>query len=205
MHSVEGVILAAGFSTRMGRFKMELPVGGKAMIVRCVEGMYPVVQRVLVVVGWQGERIRELLAGYTKVEIVPNPDYGLGMFSSVRTGIARVQAERFFLLPGDHSLVGEEVYLRMLAVPGDIIIPTFQGRKGHPVLMARTLIPGILEQPQDRTLRDTIRSRGFVAVEVPDAGILTDVDTPAEYDAAVKVQAHGRERSRSRTQKGGRS
>ena len=203
MPSVEGVILAAGFSTRMGRFKMDLPFGGKAMIVRCVEGMYSVVQRVLVVVGWQGDRIRELLAGYAQVEIVPNPDYALGMFSSVKAGIARVRAERFFLLPGDHALVGPEVYLRMLAAAGDIIIPTFQGRKGHPVLIARTLIPEILAQPPDHTLRETIRNRGFVTVEVPDAGILVDVDTPAEYDAAVGFQACGPEREGSRNRRGG--
>jgi molybdenum cofactor cytidylyltransferase len=201
MPSVEGVILAGGLSTRMGRFKMELPVGGKAMIVRCVEVMFPVAQRVLVVVGWQGERIRELLAGYAQVEIVPNPDYALGMFSSVKAGIARVRAERFFLLPGDHALVGTEVYLRMLAAPGDIVIPTFQGRKGHPVLIARTLIPEILAQPPDHTLRDAIRNRGFVTVEVPDAGILVDVDTPAEYDAAARVRALGRERARSHLKK----
>ena len=62
MKECDGVVLAAGLSTRMGQHKMTLPLGGKTVIEKSVEGMYEVVRRVLVVVGWQAERIQELLA-----------------------------------------------------------------------------------------------------------------------------------------------
>jgi molybdenum cofactor cytidylyltransferase len=189
---VEGVVLAAGLSSRAGGYKMEMPLGDKALIERSIEGMLVVASRILVVVGWKAERVRELLAGYPQVEIVLNEAYQEGMFSSVKAGLAQVRAERFFLLPGDHALVGATVYRQLLTVTGDIVIPTYQGRKGHPVLMRGELVPEILGQPPGSILRDYVNRKGYTLVEVDDEGILIDVDTPADYDAVVARFAHRR-------------
>jgi molybdenum cofactor cytidylyltransferase len=196
MSSVEGVVLAAGLSSRAGAYKMELPLGDKTLIERSIEGMLEVASRILVVVGWKAERVRDLLAGYPQVEIVLNEAYAEGMFSSVRAGIARVRAERFFLLPGDHALVGAAVYRQLLAVPSDIAIPTYKGRKGHPILTAGRLIPDILDQPPESTLRDYVNRKGYALVEVDEEGILIDVDTPGDYDALVARYAHERNQVR---------
>jgi len=72
----------------------------------------------------------------------------------------------------------------MLSVAGDIVIPTFEGRKGHPVLFGSALIPEILSQPGDATLRDYIAVKGYTALEVEDEGILLDIDTAEDYDRA---------------------
>jgi molybdenum cofactor cytidylyltransferase len=183
LKQADGVILAAGLSTRSNRYKMALPLGDKSVIERAVEGMLDAVEQIWVVVGWKADRVRQLLAPYPKVEIVPNPAFREGMFSSVKAGIARVRAPHFFLLPGDHPLVGPEVYRRLLAASGEIVIPTFQGRKGHPVRVHSALIPEILGYPADGTLRDYIRSKGFATMEVEEEGILLDVDTPEDYQA----------------------
>jgi molybdenum cofactor cytidylyltransferase len=183
LKQADGVILAAGLSTRSDRYKMALPLGDKSVIERAVEGMLDAVERVLVVVGWKADRVRELLASYPKVEIVPNPAFREGMFSSVKAGIAHVRAPHFFLLPGDHPMVGPEVYRRLLAVSGEIVIPTFQGRKGHPVRIHSALIPEILGCSADGTLRDYIRSKGYATLQVEEEGILLDVDTPEDYQA----------------------
>ena len=183
MSEVDGVILAAGLSTRSGRFKMMLPLGGKTVLEKSIEGMEAIVLRIYVVVGWQAERIQALLAGYDKVETVLNEQFRAGMFSSVQVGIARVRAPRFFLLPGDCPLVGRAVYVQLLAAAGDIVVPTFGGKTGHPVLFRSQLIPEILAQPEGTTLRDYVYAKGYRAVEVDDQGILIDLDTPEDYEA----------------------
>jgi molybdenum cofactor cytidylyltransferase len=186
---VEGVVLAAGLASRSGGFKMTLPLGDKTVIERSIEGMYGIVSRILVVVGWQAERIHQVLAAYDKVEIVLNQQFRAGMFSSVKAGLARVRASSFFLLPGDCPLTGADIYARMLAVPGDIVVPTFEGKRGHPTLFRSTLIPEILSQPDDSTLRHYVDRKGYAAVEVKDDGILYDMDTPKDY-AAVCARLH---------------
>lgn len=185
MLHVEGVILAAGLSTRAGRFKPELPLGQRTVIQRAVESMAAATSRIYVVIGWKAERVRELLEGYEQVALVPNPQYREGMFSSVRAGIAQVAAERFFLLPGDYPAVNARTYEQLLLTPGEIVIPTYGGRKGHPVLLDSRCIPEILAQPSEATLRDYIEAQGYTTVDVQDEGILMDVDTPEDYQVIL--------------------
>jgi molybdenum cofactor cytidylyltransferase len=189
---VEGVVLAAGLSSRSGQYKMALPWGDKTLIEKSIEGIYELASRILVVIGWRAEQIRSLLAAYHKVELVPNDDFRAGMFSSVKVGITHIRAPRFFLLPGDHPLIGAEVYTQMLAVTEDIVIPTFGGRRGHPVLFNSHLIPEILHSSDNATLRDYIRMKGHIEVEVEQESILIDIDTLEDYHAVLsKYESKG--------------
>lgn len=180
---VEGVVLAAGLASRSGGRKMTLPLGDRMVIEHSIEGMYDIVSRILVVVGWQAEQIQQALAPYDKVEIVVNRRFRAGMFSSVKAGLAQVRAPSVFLLPGDCPLITANIYRRMLTIPGDIIIPAFEGKRGHPILLRSTLIPEILSRPDDSTLRQYIDHKGCVVVEMDDDSILYDMDTPEDYDA----------------------
>lgn len=188
MADVEGVILAAGLSTRAGQWKMTLPLGDKMVIEHCIAGMVGWVDRVLVVAGFQAERLREVLAAYDQVVLVLNERYREGMFSSVRAGIAAVRAPRFFLLPGDYPLIDPAVYGQMLAAAGPVIVPMYAGQKGHPVLLDSRLIPQILALPAHETLRDYLARQPCSLVEVEDEGILLDLDTPADYQALLARQ-----------------
>ena len=191
--NVEGVVLAAGLASRSGGRKMTLPLGDKTVIERTIEGMYGIVGRILVVVGWQAERIQEVLASYDKVEIVVNERFMAGMFSSVKAGLAQVRAPSIVLLPGDCPLIAADTYRRMLAVAGDILVPTFEGKRGHPVLLRGALIPEILSRPDDSTLRQYIDHKGCVFVEMDDDSILHDMDTPEDYHAVcarLRVRPH---------------
>jgi len=196
VNGIEGVVLAAGLSSRSGAFKMTLPLGDSTVIGCSVGGMLPFVERVHVVVGWNADRVREALAGLKRVALVHNAEYRAGMYSSVRVGIACVRAERFLLLPGDMPLVGPEVYRRLFAAKGEIVVPICRGRRGHPVLFHSALVPAILSTPEDATLRDFVDDRGYTMVEVDDEGILIDVDTPEDYAAALaRAASNGRARS----------
>lgn len=185
MKDVEGVVLAAGLSTRSGGFKMTLPLGPKTVLEHAIDGMSPFVERVIVVTGWQAERIHALLAGRADVMLVYNSRFREGMFSSVCAGVAQVRAKRFFLLPGDQPLVPAQVYARLLAAQGPVVLPTYRGKKGHPVLLDRSLVPEILAQPARTTLRDVIHRAGYTSVEVGEEGILIDLDTAEDYQVIL--------------------
>jgi molybdenum cofactor cytidylyltransferase len=198
---VEGVVLAAGLASRSGGRKMTLPLGDRTVIERSIEGMYGIVSRIRVVVGWQAEQIQEVLASYDKVEIVVNRRFRAGMFSSVKAGLAQVRAPSVFLLPGDCPLIGAGIYRRMLAVPGGIVVPAFEGKTGHPILLRSALIPEILSQPDDSTLRQYIDHKGCVVVEVDDDSILYDMDTPEDYyTVCARLQVHAHRNGNHRSQ-----
>lgn len=182
---VEGVVLAAGFSSRAGTYKMALDLDGKTVIERCIESMYDVCSRIIVVGGFKIEIIMNILNKYPKVEIVLNKDYKAGMFSSVKEAIKHVKEERFFFTPGDYAAINKEVYESMLKAEGDIIIPTHKGRKGHPVLMNSCYIGEILNGEYSN-LKEFINSKGYNTLEVQDKGILMDIDTMEEYKKIVK-------------------
>ena len=73
-------------------------------------------------------------------------------------------------------------YLDGHSAEGDIVIPTYGGKRGHPVLMRGELVSEILVRPAASSLRDYIESRGYATVEVDDEGILWDLDTPEDYE-----------------------
>jgi molybdenum cofactor cytidylyltransferase len=179
---VEGVILAAGLSTRAGTFKPALRIGGKTLIERCVEGMRGVCDRIIVVGGHEFERLCSLAEGIENVECVQNICYRKGMFTSVKAGLSHVRGERCFVLPVDIPLVPKRVYDRLLSLDADIVIPAFGGRKGHPVCCSNTIIPRILENPDESTFSGVLRAIGFRTVSVDAEEILVDVDTPEEYE-----------------------
>ncbi len=179
---VDGVILAAGTSSRAGGFKPALPIGGKPMIGLTIEGMRPWCRRIIVVGGHDIERLRGVVGRYDAVECVENPSYRKGMFTSVKTGLAAVSAARCFLTPADIPLVPPGVYRDLLAADAEIAVPAFRGRKGHPIRLSRGVITRILAEPDNSSLREVIAAIGCSVIEVDAEEILLDLDTPEDYE-----------------------
>ncbi len=186
MSGTEGVILAAGFSERAGQFKMTLPIGDKTILEKCIEGMTSVCDRIIVVGGYNYDKIKKIVADIPNVEFCYNKNYEAGMFTSVKRGIREIKAERFFIIPGDQPLVKPETYRKLLSIDADIVIPRFNGKKGHPVLFASHHIPEILAMPDTAILRDFIHSKEATIVDVDDPGVGLDVDSPEDYEK-IKV------------------
>ncbi|NIM16295.1 MAG: NTP transferase domain-containing protein [Candidatus Aminicenantes bacterium] len=187
---IEGVILAAGFSSRTGMFKMELLLNEKTLIEHTIDSMVDFCSRVIVVGGHKIERIIEITKKYANVQVVLNPHYRTGMFSSAREGVRHVKAKWFFFTPGDYPLVKRTTYQKLLDArsmsPSEkIFIPVYQGRKGHPILIKGSLVKELLKEPKDSNLRKFINRKGFTPVEVNDDGILVDIDTLEDYEKAV--------------------
>jgi molybdenum cofactor cytidylyltransferase len=179
--NVDGIVLAAGYSSRAHKFKMGLPVGDKLLLERTIASMASVCQRIIVVTGHNRERVETIVKPIPQVITVFNEKFKKGMFTSVKRGIKEVEGNRFFLIPGDQPLVKPETYQAMLQVDAKIVSPRCQGKKGHPVLFNSELIPELLALPDDGILRDFIHEIGAVCLDVADYGIHLDVDTEEDY------------------------
>ena len=178
---IEGIILAAGLSTRTGTNKMILDIKGKTVIERCIMGMYDLCSRIIIVGGHRIDDIKDILDIYPKVELIYNPDYLNGMFSSVKKGLIHVVGNRFFLIPGDYPAISKKTYEKMLEIDEDIVVPVHNGKKGHPLLMKTYLVEELLKDDSLCTLREFVSKKGFTSVDVNDCGILMDIDTLADY------------------------
>lgn len=178
---VEGIILAAGLSTRANTNKLTLDISGRTAIERCIHGMYNLCSKIIIVGGHRIEEIKDILNLYPKVELVYNPNYLDGMFSSVKKGLVHVKEEKFFLIPGDYPVIHEKTYEKMSQVDKDIVIPVYNEKRGHPLLMKSYLIEELLKDSSCKTLRDFINKKGFTSINVEDPGILMDIDTMEDY------------------------
>jgi molybdenum cofactor cytidylyltransferase len=182
------IILAAGLSQRMQDFKPLLPLGVETTADRLI-GTF--LRNDIDVVLVAGHRRNELQAGLRTqdIRIVENPDYPLGMFTSVRRGLAALGSgyRAAFVAPVDIPLVRSFTIRKLLAAseafPDRLLYPVFGRSRGHPPLLPARLFPAILDQPADSNLKAALQSEQKTAVEVkvPDSFILFDIDTPADY------------------------
>lgn len=191
---LSAVIPCAGFSTRMGRFKPLLLLGGRPIIVQVIETVRNAnPEEIFVVVGHRAEELAPIVkkAG---ARILRNPDFAHGMFSSVRIGVRGLadNCDAFIFLPADIPLVRPATLRRLAGIsrrkPERILYPVFLGQRGHPPVIPSDLIPSILENSGDGGLRAVLAEHENQALEVPvaDENILFDVDRPQDYEAAVE-------------------
>ena len=185
------VVLAAGFSRRMGRFKPLLPLGDRPMIAWSLDLFAGCgLSQICVVVGHRRDELMPLLAA-RRVTAVVNREFKQGMFSSVKAGIRALDRDcrAFFVLPADIPLIRPATIERLLenfdAPQTRIVLPCFTGRAGHPPLIDRDLAPAILQAEEAGGLRTALGrwADNTLEIPVPDRGILNDADRHEDYEA----------------------
>ncbi|MGA3207437.1 MAG: DVU_1551 family NTP transferase [Syntrophales bacterium] len=205
--STVALILAAGYSSRMGEFKPLLPMGEFSMIERSIAAFLQAgISDIRVVVGYRADTLIPVL---TRIGVRPilNENFSLGMYSSVQAGVRSLGEgdDAFFLLPADYPLIRPETVAEMLdmhrRLNTAILYPTFHGRRGHPPLIAAArYIDWIILEEQPQGLRSFLASheRNAVDIEVDDEGILIDLDTIMDYqmilDRHIKTEVPCMER-----------
>lgn len=187
--SVTAIVLAAGFSSRMGEFKPLLPLGGVPALERIVRTFREAgVADVRVVVGHRHEELKQVIErGGGRV--VRNRRYQEGMFSSVAAGIRTLgpEVEAFFVHPADVPLVRGATVRRLMEVrrlsQNDVIYPSFLGMRGHPPLVSGRHARAIAGWRGEGGLRGALARWEASALEVAvaDEMILRDMDTPDAY------------------------
>ncbi|BBK78609.1 NTP transferase domain-containing protein [Clostridium butyricum] len=190
--SVDAVILAGGYSTRADGFKMEFDIEGKTILQRCIEGFYDSCRKIIVVTGFKYEKIEKLVKDYEKVVTVYNDNYPKGMFTSIKKGISQVESEKFFLTPGDYPLINKKVIEEILTKSikeenknKEVIIPSFYGKGGHPILADSSIVQDILVKSDDYNLREFLKNRKVAYEIIEDKSIILDVDTAQDYNEAL--------------------
>ena len=190
--SVDAVILAGGYSTRAHGFKMEFDIEGKTILQRCIEGFYDSCRKIIVVTGFKYEKIEKLVKDYEKVVTVYNDNYPKGMFTSIKKGISQVESEKFFLTPGDYPLINKKVIEEILTKSikeenknKEVIIPSFYGKGGHPILADSSIVQDILVKSDDYNLREFLKNRKVAYEIIEDKSIILDVDTAKDYNEAL--------------------
>ena len=185
---VAAVVLAAGQSRRMGTLnKLLVEIDGTAMVRRAVDTVTAAgVSPVIVVLGHEAERVRDALAG-TGVRFVENPEFAGGLSTSLKTGLAALpdDVDGALVSLGDMPLVEPRDIARLLAafnpVEGRaIIVPTFRGKRGNPVLWARRFFAEMREAAGDTGAKHLIGGHPELVaeVEMPRESVLVDIDTP---------------------------
>ncbi|HBP25481.1 MAG TPA: molybdopterin-guanine dinucleotide biosynthesis protein A [Acholeplasmatales bacterium] len=172
----QGIILAAGYASRAKTNKMLLMANGKPLIEHAIDGMQPYVSHIFVVTGHYHHEISEFLEEKPFVTCIENKDYPSGMFSSVKKGVEAV-SEDFFVLPGDCPFIGPGTYELLLKGHKPIRIPSYQGRKGHPLFILISLKGKLLKEVNESNLRVFRDRQDAEVIETNDPEILTDIDT----------------------------
>lgn len=191
--SVCAIVLAAGTSTRMKTQKMLLIFKGKTIVETVVDNALKVTDKVLVVLGSHKNEISEKLIG-RNISLVTNENYLQGMLSSVICGYRALpeNVEAALLFLGDQPQVPHQaakiVIDRWEKTGKGIVIPTFNGKRGHPVLIETRFSNEIENLEAEKGLRQLmeIRKNDILEVDCLYPEILRDIDTPEEYEKESK-------------------
>jgi molybdenum cofactor cytidylyltransferase len=190
---IAAIILAAGYSSRMGTLKPMLKLGGETILERVIRLFRDSgIEDVIVVVG-HGAKETMPIVHDCGARAVMNEQFEQGMFSSIQEGVSALKPEweAFFVLPVDIPLVRTQTIRDLLKAyrcgSSKIVAPVFRGKRGHPPLISTTYRNQILLYSGDDGLRGFFGKHDQFSeqAEVADEMILFDLDTPADYEALV--------------------
>ena len=189
---ISGIVLAAGESRRMGSPKALLDYQGRTFIENICDAFVTAgVDELIVVLGAHEHegRIRAAVPDHLMLQVRVNPRHRLGQLSSLMFGIHALSSESEAAVVNlvDHPLVKAETIQTLIssfrADPLPIIIASYQGRRGHPVLFSSLVYGEILAAPLDQGAKVVVRKDPDRVREVclNDPGIRADIDTPKAY------------------------
>ncbi len=197
--SVSAVVLAAGMSTRMGTVKQLLPLGGTTLLENVLDNVGKAqVDEIVLVLGFSANAIRQQIP-FHNVKIVVNDAYREGMGTSLRAGITQVSpsADAALVMLGDQPFVKPETIDQLIRVYGEqkpqIVIPVYQGFRGNPVLLDRSVFPELLGLAGDIGCRAIFggHTENILKAPVDDIGVLLDIDTQSDFEKLQQAHARG--------------
>jgi CTP:molybdopterin cytidylyltransferase MocA len=194
--TVFAVVPAGGRSTRMGRPKLALPLGGRSVLEHVVAALRGGgAEHVVVAVG---PHVPELLplAEAAGAEVCRLPDATADMRATVEHGLRWLEDrhhprpdDAWLLAPGDHPALDAAAVRELCAYYArrpaqSILVPVHGGRRGHPTLIAWRHAAGIFAHPAGQGINTYLRLHESEMLEVPvaSAGVLCDLDTPEDYE-----------------------
>ena len=199
---ISAIVLAAGRSRRMGTQKLLLPFGGKPLVVRIVDELLSsAIDQIFVVVGGDGTAIAEAITD-RPVHFITNTQPEGEMLSSVRCGLAAVpeESDAAIVALGDQPNITADVVMALIqsfrTTGRGIVVPTYKGQRGHPLLFAMQYRDEILTRYEGCGLRGLLDAhpQDVFDLEVATSGILEDIDVPEDYQRAIDCLERGTHR-----------
>jgi Uncharacterized MobA-related protein len=196
-------------TTGMPGFKPLLPFGGSTLVETAAKEVLEAGCRVLLVLGFRGGEVGSLFAAPTYVAqrasggivALHNPRWAAGMVGSIQAALPLVEGEAFFIAHADMPFVSAADYCALFSAwqaryandlgprpPSAALFASWRGRAGHPVLVPSAWIPAILELGAGERIKPFLGSRPAELVETG-PGALRDIDTPSDYEAALRDAA----------------
>ena len=203
MH-VTGIILAAGASSRLGRPKQLLDLGGEPALRHVIRtALDSRLTEIVVVLGNEAEIVKEVVGEFGQRTAI-NPRFAEGQSTSLGVGIeaAHADADAAMLLLGDQPLLQAETVNLVLAAYSASNAPIVQARRngqpGHPVIIRSELFPELLTLTGDEGARSVIRRYAdrIHYIEVPNVDEALDLDTEADFKRVQDAWARRGERVR---------
>ena len=188
---VSAILLAAGEAKRMGKLKQLMPLGGTTMVEQTIDNLLSSgVSKVIVVLGYKAEEVMKKIAG-RPIKIVLNPIYRQGMGTSIAAGLKFVdsQAQAVMLALADQPFVDSHTINRLIEEfqnhDKGIAIPTYKGRRGHPLIFSIKYKAPLSRLKGDIGGREIIKRHpeDILEVAVDCEGIVIDIDTMTQGSA----------------------
>jgi molybdenum cofactor cytidylyltransferase len=190
---ISAIILAAGESKRMGEPKQLMPFGQSTILEKAIDNLLSsAVNEIIVVLGYKAEEVLKTIA--TKpVKIAINPDYKQGMSTSIIAGLSLIarQAQAVMLALGDQPLVDSQTINQLIEEfynhDKGIVVPTYHGKRGHPVIFAIKYKQKLLGLTGDIGGREVIKDHpdDILEVAVDSESVISDIDTRADYQSRL--------------------
>jgi molybdenum cofactor cytidylyltransferase len=188
------IIVAAGKSERMGRNKLLLPFGARTVLQRTLDNLLASrAGEIIVVLGSKAQEINDSI-GERNATVVLNPNFAKGMSTSLVTGLGMVSQGASFILValGDQPLITAHIYNKLieaaLTSTKGIIVPTFEGQRGNPILISTGYRKDLLKQTGDIGGRELMKDNPSDVLEVPvdSEAVLVNINTKEEYEKRLK-------------------
>jgi molybdenum cofactor cytidylyltransferase len=187
---ISGLVLGAGASQRFGPPKQLMPFRGTTMLGWVVDQARQAanLDEVVVVLGRAADQVREQV-DFGAARVVENPIFGEGCSSSYRAGIGALSAESaaIMIVLGDLPGVTPEIIDRLAEAwrehEAPIALCSYQGRKGHPMIFARSLFPQLVELHGDKAAWKLVDANAATVQEVHfDLPYPDDINTPEDFE-----------------------
>ena len=187
---IAAILLAAGQSKRMaGENKLTKEIQGTPLIKHSVKNILASsIDELIVVLGHQKETIEKLIDKNKKIKFVFNKDFESGIASSIKTGLNNLseKTEAFFICLGDMPMVNPNIYNQLIKSINkrEIIVPTYKGQQGNPVLFAKSMKEKIINISGDVGAKKILELNKdkILNLEINDQCVTKNFNTQDSFD-----------------------
>ena len=188
---ISAILLAAGESKRMnGENKLTKEIQGIPLVKLSAKSILASsIDELIVVLGHQKEVIERINDKNEKLKFVFNKNFESGMASSIKTGLNNLskKTEAFFICLGDMPMVSHDIYNQLIKSKDnkEIIVPTYKGQRGNPVLFDKSMKETVMNITGDVGAKKILELNKdkILNLEINDQNITKGFDIQGDFNS----------------------